>query len=208
MPTKVYRVCDEKQLKTVECRFERASSRTNLLRGNDHKIHRMIDRNTRCDSQSKLQLRSRRTLIRHDCSIYFWECAGLHSSDLKRVLPAAPPRPNTTRLSPKLKIIHAGASQRLTKERQLVVVPLLPVQAGTHATKGDGVPRLDQVPPETMLAAPSEWCPNPAFTSCLRVKGNSMAPSIQDDYIIAVDAKSSGRSCMGKSSSHGTRTRD
>ncbi len=125
---------------------------------------------------------------------YFWERAGLHRSDLMRVLPAAPPRPSTTRLSPKLKIIHAGASQRLTKERQLVVVPLLPVQAGTHATKGDGVPRLDQVPPESMLAAPSEWCPNPAFTSCLRVKGNSMAPSIQDDYIIAVDASQVERS--------------
>ena len=125
---------------------------------------------------------------------YFWERAGLHSSDLMRVLPAARPRPSTTRLSPKLKIIHAGASQRLAKERQLVVVPLLPVQAGTHATKGDRVPRLDQVPPESMLAAPSEWCPNPAFTSCLRVKGNSMAPSIQDDYIIAVDASQVERS--------------
>ena len=125
---------------------------------------------------------------------YFWERAGLHSADLMRVLPSALPRPSTTRLSPKLKIIHAGASQRLTKERQLVVVPLLPVHAGTHAAKGDRVPRFDQVPPESLLAAPSEWCPNPAFTSCLRVKGNSMAPSIQDDYIIAVDASQVERS--------------
>jgi SOS-response transcriptional repressor LexA len=125
---------------------------------------------------------------------YFWERAGLHSSDLMRVLPAARPGPSSTRLSPKLKIIHAGASQRLTKERQLVVVPLLPVNAGTHATKGDTVPRFDRVPPESMLAAPSEWCPNPAFTSCLRVKGNSMAPSIQNDYIIAVDAAQVERS--------------
>lgn len=48
--------------------------------------------------------------------------------------------------------------------------------------------RFNEVPPESMLAAPSEWCPNPASTICLRVKGNSMGPSIQDDYIIAVDS--------------------
>jgi SOS-response transcriptional repressor LexA len=125
---------------------------------------------------------------------YFWERAGLHTADLMRVLPAARPRPSSTRLSPKLKIIHAGATERLTKQRQLVVVPLLPVNAGTHATKGDTVPRLDRVPPESMLAAPSEWCPNPASTSCLRVNGNSMAPSIQNDYIIAVDAAQVERS--------------
>jgi SOS-response transcriptional repressor LexA len=125
---------------------------------------------------------------------YFWQRAGLHSADLMRVLPAARTRPSTVRLSPKLKIIHAGPSRQLTKERQLVVVPLLPVHAGTPATKGDPVPRLDRVPPESMLAAPSEWCPNPAFTSCLRVKGNSMAPLIQDDYIVAVDAAQVERS--------------
>jgi SOS-response transcriptional repressor LexA len=125
---------------------------------------------------------------------YFWGRAGLNSADLMRVLPAARSRPSTTRLSPKLKIIHAGASQRLTREQQLVVVPLLRVRAGTHTVKGDRVPRLDQAPPESMFAAPSEWCPNPAFTSCLRVKGNSMAPAIQDGYIIAVDASQVERS--------------
>jgi Peptidase S24-like len=30
--------------------------------------------------------------------------------------------------------------------------------------------------------------PNPAFTSCFRVKGNSMSPAIQGGYIIAMDA--------------------
>jgi transcriptional regulator with XRE-family HTH domain len=125
---------------------------------------------------------------------YFWERAGLHSADLMRVLPAARPRPISTRLSPKLKIVHAGASQRLTKERKLVIVPLLPVRAGTHAAKGDRVTRFSQVSPESMLAAPSEWCPNPSLTSCLRVHGNSMAPTIQNDYVIAVDAAQVERS--------------
>ncbi len=114
---------------------------------------------------------------------YFWERAGLHSADLMRVLPAARLRPSTARLSSRLKIIHAGASQRLTKERQLVAIPLLPVRAGTHGVKGDRVARFDQTSPESMFAAPSEWCPNPAFTSCLRVKGNSMSPAIQGSCV-------------------------
>ena len=41
--------------------------------------------------------------------------------------------------------------------------------------------------PETMLAAPVDWCPNPKSTVCLRVKGNSMSPLILDGYVIAVD---------------------
>ena len=39
-----------------------------------------------------------------------------------------------------------------------------------------------------MIAAPKEWCPNPAYTSCLRVRGNSMAPLINDGYLVAVDS--------------------
>jgi SOS-response transcriptional repressor LexA len=54
--------------------------------------------------------------------------------------------------------------------------------------------RFDQTAPESMFAAPSEWCPNPTFTSCLRVKGNSMAPAIQDGYVIAVDGSQVERS--------------
>lgn len=42
-------------------------------------------------------------------------------------------------------------------------------------------------PVENMIAAPKSWCPNPTTTSCLRVRGNSMAPIIQDGYVIAVD---------------------
>lgn len=78
--------------------------------------------------------------------------------------------------------------------RPVVVIPLLTVRAGTHGVKGDRVARFDQAPPESMFAAPSEWCPNPAFTSCLRGKGNSMSPAIQDGYVIAVDASEVERS--------------
>jgi len=47
---------------------------------------------------------------------------------------------------------------------------------------------LSDAPIENMMAAPKDWCPNPAYTSCLRVRGNSMAPMIQDGYVVAVDS--------------------
>jgi len=47
---------------------------------------------------------------------------------------------------------------------------------------------LSDAPIEGMMAAPKDWCPNPAYTSCLRVRGSSMAPMIQDGYVVAVDS--------------------
>lgn len=51
----------------------------------------------------------------------------------------------------------------------------------------DMVADLDQLKPEAMLAAPKKWCPNPASTISLLVKGSSMSPLILDGYIVAVD---------------------
>jgi len=73
------------------------------------------------------------------------------------------------------------------KRGHLVAIPVLPVVAATHGGKGDPEVVLDQTRPETVLAAPSSWCPNPAYTSCLRVRGRSMMPLLHDGYIIAVD---------------------
>jgi phage repressor protein C with HTH and peptisase S24 domain len=87
-----------------------------------------------------------------------------------------------------VQVVHAGAGRkRLSKKEALVAVPLLPVRAATPGEPGDKVADLDQLKPEAMLAAPAEWCPNPAATVSVRVKGNSMSPLILDGYIIAID---------------------
>lgn len=41
---------------------------------------------------------------------------------------------------------------------------------------------------ESMIAAPKDWCPNPPATTCLRVRGKSMMPLIDDGYILVVDS--------------------
>ena len=123
---------------------------------------------------------------------YFWGQAGLHSGDLMRVLPAVRSRLQKERL-PALQIVQAGVHKLRKKQNDLVAIPVLPVVAATHGGKGDPEDVLDQTRPETVLAAPSSWCPNPAYTSCLRVRGRSMMPVLHDGYIIAVDKSQTNR---------------
>ncbi len=121
---------------------------------------------------------------------FFWGRAGLNTSDVIRVLPKARRRFLDDR-STDLQVVHAGAKrERLSQNEAFVAIPLLPVSAATPGERGDRVSDLDQLKPEAMLAAPTGWCPNPASTISLRVKGNSMSPLILDGYIIAVDTSS------------------
>jgi SOS-response transcriptional repressor LexA len=119
---------------------------------------------------------------------YFWERAGLKSSNVIRVLP------KDKRIFPKsafpdFDIVVAGSGNKVRsqKKTQLVAIPLLGVHAGTHGEKGDKVLDLNNAPAEDMIAAPAAWCPHPGSTSCLRVKGMSMSPLIHDGDILAVD---------------------
>jgi len=123
---------------------------------------------------------------------YFWERAGLKSSDVIRALPI------DKRLFPKsafpdfdIVVAGSGGKKRSKVKTQLVAIPLLSVHAGTLGEEGDNTLDLDKAPVEDMIAAPASWCPNPASTSCLRVKGMSMSPLIHDGDILAVDYSSS-----------------
>lgn len=117
--------------------------------------------------------------------LYFWKRAGLTIADIRQALPDEISRLSQSRTVP-LQIAHAGIKS--AKEiSDFVVVPLLPVFAGTPGEQGDTDIDLDEIPPEELLPASKQWCPHPEATVCLRVKGNSMSPLILDDYIIAVD---------------------
>jgi SOS-response transcriptional repressor LexA len=118
----------------------------------------------------------------------FWERAGLRSEDVLRVLPI-PKRVTQTSAPHDIEIVTAGSgSQRVEEKVQLVAIPLLKVVVAGYGEKSDNLPLLADAPVENMIAAPRDWCPNPSFTSCLRVCGNSMAPLIQDGFVVAVDS--------------------
>src|SRR3979490_910106 len=119
---------------------------------------------------------------------YFWERAGLKSSDVIRALPV------DKRLFPKstfpdfdIVVAGSGNKKRSKEKKQLVAIPLLSVHAGTLGERGDNTLDLDKAPVEDMIAAPASWCPNPATTSCLRVKGLSRSPLFPHEDILAVD---------------------
>jgi transcriptional regulator with XRE-family HTH domain len=122
---------------------------------------------------------------------FFWRRAGLSTADVMRVLPTASRRLRQGRIAT-VQVVHAGAVTSLKPDR-FVAIPILPVRAATLGTTGDEVSDLDQLEPEAIWAAPSEWCPNPTSTISLRVTGNSMSPLILDGYIIAVDTSNTSR---------------
>jgi transcriptional regulator with XRE-family HTH domain len=124
---------------------------------------------------------------------FFWGRAGLSTSDIMRVLPAASHRLRQSRIANVL-VVHAGAAaKRSPKPTDFLAIPLLPVHAATADEDTEEVTDLDQLKPEALWAAPAEWCPNPSRTISLRVKGNSMSPLILDGYIIAVDTSDISR---------------
>jgi hypothetical protein len=121
-------------------------------------------------------------------SWWFWSRAGLKASDVLQVLPSARGVLKTRR--PKLQIVVAGGgkkARKLTNRSKLVAIPVLPIHAATRGEKGDHHLNFDRASADMMVAAPQIWCPHPDDTSCLRVKGSSMSPSINDGDIVAVD---------------------
>lgn len=125
---------------------------------------------------------------------YFWGRAGLRSEDVMRVMPWMQKRLRRAK-TPAFEIVSAGSGNRKLAEKvQLVAVPLLKIVAASHGEKGDDIPFLHDAPVDSMIAAPSDWCPNPSSTSCLRVQGHSMSPTICDGYIVAVDSFQTDRS--------------
>jgi len=121
---------------------------------------------------------------------YFWGRAGLRTEDLMRVMPTRGQRfsrPPVTDFS----VAHAGSGKKKLRTPPLVAIPLLKVAVASHGGTGDSSTLLHNAPVESVIAAPIGWCPNPATTTCLRVRGNSMMPLIHDGYILAVDSSQS-----------------
>lgn len=121
----------------------------------------------------------------------FWSRAGLKSSDLRQMFPGAEAIARMT-TSVDFEIVRAGSGVKRkrpkgTPKLQMVAVPLLDVHAGTIGQEGGQFADFDSATVKEMIAGPAFWCPNPVQTNCLRVKGTSMSPLINDGDIVVVD---------------------
>jgi hypothetical protein len=127
-------------------------------------------------------------LIGEPDASWFWERAGFKSSDLAKMVPEGHGVLRKA-MFPDLEIVVAGNRKkgRLGIKSHLVAVPVLAAHAATRGGAGDQFLDLDEIPAQEMIAAPAMWCPHPADTTCLRVRGASMAPLINDGDIDPVD---------------------
>ena len=90
--------------------------------------------------------------------------------------------------APGLELVRSGPVASLDQKLpQVIGVPLLKGVVGAHGADGDHR-SLRTMPLAEMVGVPASWCPNPAYTSLLRVKGHSMEPLIRQGDLIAVDS--------------------
>src|SRR5260370_201490 len=131
---------------------------------------------------------------KQDCWFY-WGRAGLQSSDVMPVLTERERKQFPSRPEEQMELAAAGTGRRQETARKAKVVPIPVLQAtvGTHGGQGDRHGNLNYIPAREVMGAPLEWCPNPSYTSLLRVRGHSMEPLIHDGDIAAVDSSQTDR---------------
>jgi transcriptional regulator with XRE-family HTH domain len=119
---------------------------------------------------------------------YFWGRAGLQIENVMKALPAMRKRLRKAQIPDfEVKCSRSGKSKKAGK-LGLTGIPFLQAVVACHGEKGDDNRSFHDSPIRSMIAFPQEWCPNPSSTCCLRVHGNSMAPTICDGYIVAADS--------------------
>jgi phage repressor protein C with HTH and peptisase S24 domain len=126
---------------------------------------------------------------RQDCWFY-WGRAGLQSSDVVPFLNERERKQFPVRTEEQMELAAAGSG---TRKQKVVPIPVLQATVGTHGGQGDRHGNLNYIPAKEVMGAPLEWCPNPGYTSLLRVRGHSMEPLIHDGDIAAVDSSQTDR---------------
>lgn len=123
---------------------------------------------------------------------FFWEMGGIQASKMADALSSSS-RSRKGLDVPTLQRAHAGASAHAHKG-DLVGLPLLKAVMGSHGVSGDHRTSFRTIPSTEIIGAPAPWCPNPGYTSLLRVKGHSMEPLIRNGDIVAIDSFQTERS--------------
>lgn len=125
---------------------------------------------------------------------FFWEMAGIQPAKMMEAL-STPSRAKKVLDFPALSTSRAGGGGNGRQQADKVVgLPLLKAVIGTHGVPGDKRTSLRNIPASELVGSPLAWCPNPDYTSLLRVKGHSMEPLIRSGDILAVDTFQTDRS--------------
>jgi phage repressor protein C with HTH and peptisase S24 domain len=107
---------------------------------------------------------------------YFWQRAGLPSSELMRTL----------RKTAGTRTATKTATSEHEAESSLHPVPVLDVSASTSG-HGDNEPNLEHLRTLNTIVLPTEWVQNHLAIKCVRVEGDGMYPILYHGSIAAVD---------------------
>lgn len=118
---------------------------------------------------------------------FFWEMGGIQPAKVVDALDGS--RSKKSVELPKL-IGNPGRAStvQIDSQSKLTAIPVLKAVVGTHGVPGDRRSSLRGVASSSALGIPASWCPNPSYTSLLRVKGHSMEPLIRQGDLLAVDS--------------------
>lgn len=117
---------------------------------------------------------------------FFWEMGGVRPA---KVLEALQTSTHAQRASGTAQRGERSGRGKAEPGRPAVVeIPVLKAAIGAHGQPGDRRSSLRAIPASSVLAVPASWCPNPAYTSMLRVKGHSMSPVLRHGDLVAVDS--------------------
>lgn len=118
---------------------------------------------------------------------FFWEMGGVRPA---KVLEALQASPRAQRASGALQRgdLEGQGQARKPRRTALAEIPVLKAAIGTHGQPGDRRSSLRAIPASSVVTLPASWCANPAYTSLLRVKGQSMEPVLRNGDLVAVDS--------------------
>jgi SOS-response transcriptional repressor LexA len=123
---------------------------------------------------------------------FFWEMAGIQPSKMVDSLRSSL-RVRGDNGKSGLTLAKSASNDSSEKETGSARIPLLKAFVASHGSTGARHFSLRTIPAARTVSVPGEWCPNPGYTSLLRVKGRSMEPLICDGDVLAVDAFQSDR---------------
>lgn len=123
---------------------------------------------------------------------FFWEMGGIQPAKVVDALDGSRSRKTVELHRPN----GRASGTHIELSGNLTAIPVLKATVGTHGVAGDRRTSLRGVASTTTVGLPTSWCPNPSYTSLLRVKGHSMEPLIRQGDLLAVDSFQTDRSAL------------
>jgi len=118
---------------------------------------------------------------------FFWEMGGIQPAKVVDALDSSRSKKTVEVPRPANHQNRSSAGQ-IESSSKLSAIPVIKAVVGTQGAPGERRSSLRGATSNSSLGFPASWCPNPTYTSLLRVKGHAMEPLIRQGDLLAVDS--------------------